>query len=64
MVAELAQEMIAYIATLYENAPEEDKLDLILRYGPTLHTLQQTVGKATRQQRRRSYPGTYEQKGA
>jgi hypothetical protein len=63
LVAELAGEMIAYVATLYEHAPEEEKLDLILRYGPTLHTLQRVIGKAARQPRR-GYPGKIEKKGA
>ncbi len=63
LVAETAQEMIAYVATLYEHASEEDRLELILRYGPVLHTLQQTVSKAARaQQRRRAYPGKLETK--
>ncbi len=65
MAADLAADMLAFMSTRYENASEDERLELIMRYAPTLHALQQTVSRAARaqqRQRRRSYPGHVETK--
>ncbi len=63
LAAELAHEMLAFVAERYRSASEAERLELTLEYGPVLRVLQRTVHKAARRQCRR-YPGTYEQKGA
>ncbi len=53
LAADLASEMLSYIASRYANAStDEEKLDVILRYGPVMHTLQQTISRTARRQRR------------
>jgi len=53
MVGETASEMMAFIAAQYENASEDERLELILRYAPVLRDLQTAIARASRARRRR-----------
>jgi hypothetical protein len=52
MVGEIASEMLAFIAAQYENASEDERLELILRYAPVMRDLQTAIARASRARRR------------
>jgi hypothetical protein len=62
LAADLAADMLSYIAAQYEHADDSERIELILRYGPVMYTLQRVISKAARQQQRRSNPGRLETK--
>ncbi len=66
MAAELAQDMIVFLATQYENASSDsERLDIILRFGSVMRDLQRAVNKVARQQQRqRRFGGAIETKGS
>ncbi len=64
MAGELAQDMISFLATLYENASSDsERLDIILRFGSVMRDLKRAINKVARaQQRQRRYGGAIETK--
>ena len=66
LAADLAADMLSFLANQYEQAStDEERLDIILRYGSVMQQLQHTISKAARsRQRRRAHPGDIERKGA
>jgi phosphate uptake regulator len=63
MAAELASDMLSYLTSLYNNADEDQKLDIIVRYSSIMKELRHAVSRVARaQQRRRRYPGAIETK--
>jgi hypothetical protein len=64
MAADLAADMLSFLANMYEQAStESERLDIILRYGKVMHQLQRIFNKAA-QKTRHSYPGNFERKNA
>ncbi len=64
LAAELAGDMLNFLATRYQNADsDEEKLDVILRYASAMHELQRAINRVARaQQRRRRYGNEIETK--
>ena len=62
MASELAADMLSYIASLYNNADDDQKLDIILRYSSVMHSLQRTINKTAHSRRRQTHPGKLETK--
>jgi hypothetical protein len=53
MAAELAQDMLSFLASMYENAStDSERLAIILRYGSVMQQLQRTIKKTVCRQRR------------
>lgn len=66
LAAELAQDMLSFLVTMYENAStDEERLDIIMRYASVMRELQRAISRvARRQQRRRRYSEEIETKSA
>ncbi len=61
-VAELARDMISFIAEQFATASKKEKAELTLRYGPVLLELQRAIRRASRGRRRQAHDGGYERK--
>lgn len=63
MAADLAGDMLNWICTRYDTADDDEKLGLIIQYGPVVFELQKVIARVRRRQRR-SYTGEIERKSA
>ncbi len=63
MASELCADMLSFMATRYENASDDERIELIVRYAPAMLDLERTLARIARRQRRqRSFPDNVETK--